>query len=47
MEYSALAKLPALEIAITTANRHQAVTSSLAAEAIVSVPKGVLVIFRS
>lgn len=34
----ALTKVPALAIAMTTANKHQAVTSSLAAEAIDKIP---------
>ncbi len=43
----ALLKDPAFAIAITIANKHQAVMSSIAAQVITVVPRGVLLIPRS
>src|SRR5574344_1520605 len=47
MENNAPATEPAFAIAITTARRHHAVTSSFAADAIERIPVWVFVIFRS
>ena len=47
MVYKAPPNVPAFVMAMTTARRHHAVTSSLAAEAMVRMPIGLRVIFLS